>query len=72
MVTTIATVIGIVFGGILNMAVAVWAEHQRRPRLTLSIELRPPRRSLAPCSAPGPRWSRAVAPVLEFPLRVFI
>jgi hypothetical protein len=38
METAIATVIAIVFGGLLNMAVAIWAEHRRRAWLTLSIE----------------------------------
>jgi hypothetical protein len=38
METAVATVIAIIFGGFLNMTVAIWAEHRRRAPLTLSIE----------------------------------
>lgn len=36
--TLVSTVAAILFGGVLSVLVAVWAENQRRPRLELSIE----------------------------------
>jgi|HubBroStandDraft_3_1064219.scaffolds.fasta_scaffold1419283_1 hypothetical protein len=36
--TVIAAAIGIVFGGILNMVVAVWAEHRRQAVLVLEAQ----------------------------------
>jgi hypothetical protein len=38
MANVVTTIIAIVFGGILNMVVAVWAEHRRQAALTLEIE----------------------------------
>ena len=34
----ILTGVAVVIGGILNIAAAIWAEYQRRPKLMISIE----------------------------------